>query len=53
MCHFFHGSLILGNQRINWHRKIEILPRNKKVENLEKILENAGLELTTPGLQET
>ncbi len=53
MCHFFHGSLRLGNQRINWHRKNEILPRNKKVENLEKILEKARLELTTPWLQET
>ncbi len=53
MCHFSHCSLILGHQRINLHRENEILPRNKKVENLEKTLEKAGLELMTPRLQET
>ncbi len=36
MCHFSHGSLMLGHQRINLYRENEILPRNKKVENLEK-----------------
>ena len=31
---FFYRSLVLGNQIINWQRKNEILPRNKKVENI-------------------
>ncbi len=50
MCHFFYGSLILGHQRINWYRKNEILLNNKKVENLEKLLEKVRLELKIPGL---
>ena len=50
----FHWSLILGHERINLHRENEILPRNKKVENLEKkTLEKVGLKLMTPRLQET